>query len=581
MNRYILLFVVCLSISLGIILVGTLGFYETCSASDVIPVLEQYPVLPPFWEYYGYIYDPCYDGGKTQSTFFLDQREIYEDCPGPELLNAGHHGGTHVVVQHRNTEGQWQWRPAVYPDRESMPQYPPTADAFSGCNFICDPELSGAYFVTYQRSDPNGAHAVFYLSPRQVQEPNEQPFDGHPLLTMRTIEGTPGDPICEGGIWALPAPFSLAGRSCVLIVSTGHRTDELPICIWSNYPVVFERNPATSWSNVSTNDYQHIWIWSDGQWILLRWNALELLGAGPEPGTNPSVQAQASVFQVKNSTYFLVVGGATLSSADWDEISRGFIFLYRFLEVPTPTLAKDYRVELVQTIVNPVGAMPGSATMVAGFIPGALTLLPVRLDANTPDVPSFVCGLKRRDVDDSNRWKYDFGNGPQNVSGGFVILKGSLAMDGRPTFEVVPPVPDTNGVSCDYLSGYGLCVLRGVNKDDVIVKVPTGKGSKVLQVFNEGGTFRLGDARILLDTEHIVPTENWTQYLFSACFLGLFKNGDSEGSYDLAVPFALQSTTDQEHIRHTYILRGGIKACDNSDDKSVVQPFAKADTTIK
>ncbi len=41
----------------------------------------------------------------------------------------------------RDDQGAWHWRPALYPDRDSMPEYPPVSDAFSGCYFVTDADL--------------------------------------------------------------------------------------------------------------------------------------------------------------------------------------------------------------------------------------------------------------------------------------------------------------------------------------------------------------------------------------------------------------------------------------------------------
>jgi hypothetical protein len=534
---------------------------ELQTSSCPLPEVTDYPSLPEPWSYLGCAFDVRYDDGKTQTNFFLDRIEIYPDSPGLEMVNTGHHGGTHVAVQYRDPNGRWQWRPAVYPDRATMPEYPPIADAFSGCNFLRDPDKLGAYWVTYQRSDPNGCHALWYMSPRPASTYRDQPFDGHALLTYRHDPCCPGDPISIAGIWNLPASFTLAGRSCLLTIPTGRRADELPTTTCSNYPVVLEREPNQTWADVPPNRYQHLWIQSDGQWQILRWNPLEILSCLPSPGTSPALQAQATVFTVGSRTYLLVIGGASQWGDDYcNPTSRGFIFLYRFLQGSGPGPGMDYRVELVQSIVDPHNALPGSAAMVGGYIPGALRPLPIRLTKSLQDVPSFVCGLMRRQPSDSNRWVHDFGDGPRPVAGGFVVLRGAL--EGGDVRLILEPVrPSDPNMGRDYLSAYGLAVLPGPDGDDVLFKTSYNGRFLVLRVSNRGGAFDLERAVVLLDENDIRPTATWETYAFSACFLGLFPSEELGGGSDLVVPFSLQQhgALDDECLRHTFICLQGVK----------------------
>lgn len=521
---------------------------------------DDYPSLPEPWQYYGYAYDPLYDN-KNQTTYYLDRREIYPACPGLELVHAGHHGGTHMAVQYRDLGGVWRWRPALYPDALSMPEYPPVADEFSGCYFSSDPEWPGAYFVAYQRSDSNGCHAVFYMAPRNVQSPDQQPFDGHALLTMRTTESGPGDPICKAGIWTLPVSFSMNQRSCLLLLPTGHLSSELPDVLWSTYAVVFDREQGTSWMEIPTNGYQFIWIESGGDWTPLRWNAEEILSGEPAPGDNLGLQAEANVFQVGGLTYMLVVAGVTRNANNWvNSTSRGFIYLYRFLEEPPPGPDMDYCVVLEQAVVDPTNALPNSPAMVAGFLAGGLQPVPICLDGEDPEVPSFICGVTSRD--DPDRWMFDWGTGPHYVAGGFVVIHGFPDLNGHPVFEVEPPEPCSQE-ACDYQEGYGLCVLPQPGGDDVIFKTGWDKGWGILRVPNEDGAFHLAHARVLLHTGDIVPSEEWEPYFFSACFLGLFDSDSLEEEYDLVVPFSVQERESPggpgfEHVRHMYIIRKGL-----------------------
>jgi len=528
------------------------------------PAVSEYPSLPEPWCYLGCAFDVRCDDGKNQTNFFLDRYDVYPDHPGLEMINTGHHVGTHVAVQYRDPNGRWQWRPAVYPDRATMPEYPPTADPFSGCFFLRDPDRPGAYWVTYQRSDPNGCHALWYMSPRPASTCRDQPFEGHALLTYRNDPCCPGDPISRGGIWNLPVPFTLAGRSCLLSMPTGHRGDELPTAIWSTYPVVLDHEPNQTWADVPPNRYQHLWIQSDGQWQILRWNPIELWACVPSPGMNPGLQAQATVFTVRSQTYLLVTGGATQQADDFSNpSSRGFIFLYRFVQSPGPGPAMDYRVELVQAIVDPRNALPGSAAMVGGYIPGALRPLPIRLTQGQADVPSFVSGLMRRQTSDPDRWVHDFGDGLQPVAGGWVVLRG--AMDGEELrFTLEPARASDPNAGRDYLSAYGLAVLPRPDGDEVLFKTNYNGRFLVLRVPNQGGTFDLDRAVVLLDQNDIKPTATWETYFFSACFLGLFPSEEVEGGYDLVVPFSLEQraaldTATAEHLRHTFICLQGVK----------------------
>ena len=537
---------------------------STDVVSDVRPVaiqdMDSYPLLPEPWQYHGYAYDPEYDF-KNQSNFFLDRREIYSECPGLELVHAGHHGGTHMAVQYRDQEDIWHWRPALYPDALSMPEYPPIADPFSGCYFSEDLEWSGAYFVAYQRSDSNGCHAVFYMAPRDVQSPDQQPFDGHALLTMRTTEYGPGDPICKAGMWHIPVAFTKGEKCCLLCLPTGHLSSELEDVPWATYAVVFDRDPDLSWMDVPTNGYQLVWIESEGDWIPLRWNAMEILGGELGPGDNPGLQAQAAVFEVDDLTYMLVVAGVTKNNANWSNpTTRGLISLYRFLEGPAPGPGMDYCVVLEQAVVNPVKALPNTAAMVGGFIPGAIRPLPIRLNAAPAAVPSFVCGVGNRG--DPDRWMYDWGWGPQYVAGGFVVIRGFPDLNGHPLFEVIPPEACPEG-SCDYHSGYGLCVVPHPEGDDVICKLNWENGWGILHVPNNDGMFHWANARVLLDVDDVIPSEDWEPYFFSACFLGLFDSDSLEGEHDLVVPFSVQEREGPggpgfEHIRHMYIIRKGL-----------------------
>ncbi len=532
------------------------GVPTSTPTPPMIPAPGGYPVLPTPWEYLGYAFDEKLDG-KIQTNFCLDRLEIYADAPGAELINTGHHVGTHIAVQYRDTAGEWHWRPGLYPDLEGMPDYPPVADAFSACYFIEDPDIPGAYVVGYQRSDPAGTHALFYMSPREVAGVWDQPFDGHALLTARCGDGVCGDSICAGGMWAHPAFIRVGEKTCLLALPTGHRegfdsTGTPP----STYPVILEHDPDETWADVPANRYQYVWRQSGAWWKPLRWNAEEILGAtGPDPGA----QVQAACFSHGERTYVLVVGGATLNAADGDHPSRrGFMYLYKFLSGSAPGPDMDYRAELVQTIVDPRNALPGSPAMVGGFISGAIRPLPIRLQAGLPEVPCYVCPVVRREETDTSRWRMDFGEGMRDVAGGFVILRGYLE-GGEPRFALEPPIPCNPESPCDYVSGYGIAVLPGSEGDEVLFKtgLPTSNGFLVMRVPNERGRFDLRHATTVLDQNDIIPGSSWKPYWFSACFLGLLASEEAGGGYDLVVPLSLEEILDPpgpEHLRHTFLI---------------------------
>ena len=517
------------------------------------------PQLPEPWEYLGYFFDPLRDGGKKQSNFYLDRQEILPDAPGMELINAGHHGGTHVVVQYRRPDGTWDWRPAVYPDKETMPDYPPIADRFSATYFVEDPDQPGAYVTGYQRSDPLGTHGLCYLSPQTVADPGDQPYEGHALLSMTCEDGICGDPICLTGFWNVPSFFQRNGLACMLALPSGYIEGQDAGLRGTTYAVVLERESHETWADVPTNDYQYVWIESGPIWLPLRWDPFEMLGEPATQGGDVGTQVQACVFTVGDSQYLLAAGGATKHTTNWgNSTSRGFIFLYRFLNDPAPGPRMDYRVELVQAIVDSRGALPGSPAMVGGYTGGALIPLAIQLDDASASVPSYVLGVVRRQADDPDRWKHDFGTGLlQNVSGGFVILRGFL--DGvEPRFEIIPPVPGL----VDYASGYGIAVLPTDDGDDVLFKTGIEGSFVVLRVPNQDGTFDVDQAEVLLDSGQIVPSASWTPYFFSACFLGLEPNEAIEGGLDLVVALSLEDRADSNHLRHGYIQRPNINEMD-------------------
>ena len=110
----------------------------------------------------------------------------------------------------------------------------------------------------------------------------------------------------------------------------------------------------------------------------------------------------------------------------------------------------------------------------------------------------------------------------------------------------------------DYLSAYGLVVLPRPDGDDVLFKTDYNGRFLVVRVPNQGCTFDLDRATVLLDQNDIKPTATWETYFFSACFLGLFPSEGVEGGYDLVVPLSLEQrgtldTADTEHLRHTFI----------------------------
>ncbi|MCK4340216.1 MAG: hypothetical protein KAY37_00650 [Phycisphaerae bacterium] len=115
--------------------------------SEANSTRADYPELPEPWQYLGYFYDPLYDGVR-QTNCYLDRTEVFSESSGQELLHAGHHVGTHLAVQYRESDGSWYWRPALYPDRESVPEYPPLADPFSAVTLAENPECPGAYMAT-------------------------------------------------------------------------------------------------------------------------------------------------------------------------------------------------------------------------------------------------------------------------------------------------------------------------------------------------------------------------------------------------------------------------------------------------
>jgi hypothetical protein len=459
-----------------------------------------------------------------------------------------------MVVQYRRPDGTWDWRPAVYPDKESMPDFPPIADRFSATCFVEDPDHPGAYVTGYQRSDPLGTHGLCYLSPNLLKDVGGQPYEGHALLSMSCEDGICGDPICLNGFWNVPSFFQRSGLACMLALPSGYLEEQQSATRGTTYAVILERENDETWADVPTNEYQYIWIRSGPDWVPLCWDAAELLGEPIPPGADAGTQVQGCTFSVGDSQYLLAAGGAVLQPAT----TKGFIFVYRFLDDSPPGPRMDYRVELAQAVVDPQGALPGSPAMVGGYTGGALIPLPIQLDEKSDSVPSYVCGVVRRATDDPDRWKHDFGSGLlENVSGGFVILGGYP--DGvEPRFELIPPVPD----EADYVSGYGIAVLPTDDGDDVLFKTPIEDAFVVLRVPNEGGTFDLGQAEVLLDSAQIVPSASWTPHFFSACFLGLEPNETIEGAIDLVVALSLEDLADPNHHRHGYIQRANINEID-------------------
>ena len=180
---------------------------------------------------------------------------------------------------------------------------------------------------------------------------------------------------------------------------------------------------------------------------------MELWVCVPSPGMNPGLQAQATVLTVRSQTYLLVTGGATQQADDFSNpSSRGFIFLYRFVQSPGPGQAMDYCGELVQAIVDPRNALPGSAAMV----------------------------------------------------GGFVVLRG--AMEGRELrFTLEPARASDPNAGRDYLSAYGLAVLPRPDGDEVLFKTDYNSRFLVLRVPSQGGTFDLDRAVVLLLTTRGTP----------------------------------------------------------------------------
>jgi len=333
--------------------------------------------------------------------------------------------------------------------------------------------------------------------------------------------------------------------------------------------VILERENDEPWASVPTNEYQYIWIQSGPIWIPLCWDPFVMLGEPAIQGVNAGTQVQACIFEVGDSQYLLVAGAATLHSDDWgNSTSRGFILLYRFLDDPAPGPRMDYRVELIQSVVNSQGALPGSPAMVGGYTAGALIPLEIHLNGTSAAVPSYVVGIVRRHVDDPDRWKHDFGGGlPRNVSGGFIILQGILDGD-QPRFEIVPPFPGEN----DYISGYGIEVLPTDNGDDVLFKTSIDDSFIVLRVPNESGEFNLDHAEVLLDGRQIVPSESWKPYFFSACFLGLETSEDINDALDLIIGLSLEDRTDSNHHRHGYIVRPNVNDVPSPTPTSSMTP---------
>jgi predicted amidohydrolase len=513
------------------------------------PTTGEYPQLPSPWQYLGYFYDPLLDNGKKQTNNYLDRQELLPDAPGMELIHAGHHGGTHVVIQYRHPDGTWDWRPAVYPDKESMPDYPPVADRFSATYLVRDPAVPGAYVTGFQRSDPLGTHGLCYFSPKTSKQTGDSPYEGHALLSMTCEDGICGDPVCINGFWNVPSFFERNEKTCMLALPSGYLEDQNTSFKGTTYAVILERDDEETWASVPTNEYQYIWIQSGPIWVPLCWDPFVMLGEPVIQGVNAGTQVQACVFEVGASQYLLVAGGATKQTAI--STSRGFILLYRFLDNPAPGPRMDYRVELIQTVVDSPNALPGSPAMVAGYTGGALIPLEINLNAAPGTVPDYVVGVVRRSVDDPDRWKHDFGTGLlQNVSGGFVILRG-YSDGSEPRFEIAPPVPDEN----DYISGYGIEILPTDHGDDVLFKTSIENSFIVLRVPNEAGEFDLNQAEVLLDGREIVPSATWNPFFFSACFLGLEDSETINGAIDLVIGFSLEDKLDLEHQRHGYIVR--------------------------
>ncbi|MCK4413144.1 MAG: T9SS type A sorting domain-containing protein [Candidatus Eisenbacteria sp.] len=500
---------------------------------------EEYPELPTPWEYLGYMYDRNPDGSSEQSNFFLERLEIYPDCPGSEILNTGHHVATHVAVQYRQ-DGEWHWRPALYADEESIPEL----DLFSACYLLADPDTPGAYFLAYQRSGPFGTHLLFYMTPREASGPDEQPYDANVLLTGRDELGEPGDSICSG-TWGLPVPFTRQEKPCLLVL-VNDRFNEAPGLCSSTHAIIQSLEAGESWGTIPRNRYQHVWIESGRDWVPLRWNALEILGGDPLPDLPSATQVGAVVFQYEDATYLLTAGGATKNSWNWaNSTSRGFLTLYRFLDGSPPGADMDYRVELVEALVDPVGAMPGSPAMTGGFVP--TWIHPVQSAGAPGAVPSFLACLSRRPADDLERWVHDFGDGPEPVSGGFVILQGGEGVQG-PTFTLEPPRPGDR----DYEMGYPAGPWPGVDGEKVIFKSSWEGRNLTLAVPKLGGVFDLNNALTLFDQNKVVSSDEWEMHFFQAAFIGTFPHL-ARDDWDLVLPFSIVSKADSTYVRHTYI----------------------------
>ncbi|MCK4343252.1 MAG: hypothetical protein KAY37_16180 [Phycisphaerae bacterium] len=220
--------------------------------------------------------------------------------------------------------------------------------------------------------------------------------------------------------------------------------------------------------------------------------------------------------------------------------------MYRFLDDPAPGPHMDYRVECVQVLVDPKNALSGSPAMVGGYMGGGLELM--RINDTTSSVPTYLCGAHRLEAADLRRWKEDFGSGPENVSGGFVLLQGRVE-EGQPRFELVPPEPG----DVDYLDSYGMVVVPKPGNDDIIFKARWEDHFEVLYVPATNEAYNIGQAEVLLDSSQIVPSQTWNPYFYSPCFLGLVPNEQVSGGLDLIVSLSLEDASGADHQRHGYI----------------------------
>ncbi len=206
----------------------------------------------------------------------------------------------------------------------------------------------------------------------------------------------------------------------------------------------------------------------------------------------------------------------------------------------------DYRVELVQEIVDPDDPSPHSPAAVGGYFMGHLSDVRIALGPGT--VPSFLSSLTRREIDDPDRWIFDYGGDLQPVSGGFVAIVGHQGAQG-PEFELQPPYPGND----DYEFAYPAIPFPRGTRDDVLFKTTWDSNNIIVHVPNTAGAFDLRQGRILFSEDEVIPSSQWRMDEFQSCFLGIFDN-PATGGQDLVAPITFKSLVLLNEYKYTYMI---------------------------